>query len=136
MIPEKCKITRIGTVTGDGQPMDFFFDGEGHPDTCGFYLDMKTGIAYWGGWTAQELRLIAAARTDVDRDAERYRWLRDKGADRQVVSSPSMGVGQGPFIRFEPPALNRFSGITLTGDLADQMIDEAMAGSQPPETPV
>jgi hypothetical protein len=64
------------------------------------------------------------------KDAERYRWLRDYGHSHQVWgATASFAPGKGPYIRFEPPSVNSFSGIALWKGTADEMIDKAMEQS-------
>lgn len=68
----------------------------------------------------------AIARSDDAKDAARYRWLRDYGHSRIVTGTASMSTGRGPYIRFDPPANNQFSGMTLWNEGADAAVDEAM----------
>jgi len=64
----------------------------------------------------------------LEQDAARYRWLRDKGAGRQIAYTPSYSIGRGPFIYMTLPALNSANGLQLTGVSADEIIDAALKG--------
>ena len=85
-------------------------------------------------WRDREIEILRKRCNEADqRDAARYRWLRDYGHSRVIVGAASMPTGCGPYIRLDPPANNTFSGITLWAETADSAIDAAMSAQSDKE---
>ncbi len=79
---------------------------------------------------AAALEAQAARIAELEADAARYRWLRNKGATAEgllMTGSGSMPVSRGPYVVFDPPALNHFSRMVLSSDALDAAIDTASA---------
>jgi len=100
----------------------------------------RIGVVRWCGGSRYETtdfgdviraRKIAPPIVEAEavRDAERYRWLRDKGAYRNIAGLASMNSGRGPYIYMELPSCNSFSNFVLTGIYADAHIDAAIAAA-------
>lgn len=80
------------------------------------------------GWDAifheTDLRILLDAVKGLERDAERYRWLRKPGADNREVT---ILVGD------DPPGLlkNETAWYGYSGEALDAAIDAALAEEQP-----
>lgn len=68
----------------------------------------------------------------LEKDAKRYQWLCDKGHSYHgaMSGSASMSISRGPYILLEPPSCNGFSNMILTKQVADVIIDAAIAGER------
>ena len=78
-----------------------------------------------------DLSAAHAALAEAQRDAARYRWLKENGPTYHGAcqGTASMSIGRGPYIYLEVPAHNNFSNFVLNGDSADRIIDAAMSST-------
>jgi hypothetical protein len=54
----KLTIEAIGNFDNDGRPINWKFNGAGHANSVGSYVDLEKGIYLCGGYTIEELKEI------------------------------------------------------------------------------
>jgi len=103
---------------------------------CGLELkDFQWGAsveADAGDEARTEVSRLKAENESLRADAERYRWLKEKGISRQIVGSGSQSVGSGPYIIMTLPSCGAPSSIALTFESADYVIDAAINSPENP----
>lgn len=90
---------------------------------------LRTEVEAGDSWKreAEELRDEVEA---LRKDAERYRWLRDKGLHREIFAdSAAVAPGLGPFIMIQFPSSGAPNRVQL-GSGADAYVDAAMAAKE------
>lgn len=76
------------------------------------------------------LPFVSAEHEALREDAERYRWLRDKGLHREIFAdSAAVTPGRGPFIMIQLPSSGAPNRVAL-GSGADAYVDAAMAAKE------
>lgn len=81
---------------------------------------------------AEDYYALKAENESMRKDAERYRWLKERGVSRQIVGSGSQSVGFGPCIIMTLPSCGAPSSIALTFESADYVIDAAISSPENP----
>jgi hypothetical protein len=76
----------------------------------------------------QRLDASAEHLAGLERDAARYRWLRDVGYRYEVFTTPSKSPSLGPYILLQVGGEAHQTSM-LSGSIADGVIDAAIAGA-------
>jgi len=110
-----------------------FGGGQGYADVCGQEEYGKgTPLAQCRQCMRQEIHKLKSENECLRKDAERYRWLKERGVSRQIVGSCSQSVGSGPYIIVTLPSCGAPSSIALTFESADYVIDAAISSPENP----